>query len=142
MTTQDPCPNHSTSQKHVAEAGRADAGRLLRHVHWRARGYAAVLRGTADGLSGQLLSVLRRDLRFGRLNIGGIVDFVALLIMSRTIFVGLVIVASAIAAPALSFAQSNAPLTRAEVRAELVRVEQASYTQRRPEPRCCLKRSD
>src|SRR5471030_1425787 len=32
-----------------------------------------------------------------------------------------------LAAPALSFAQSNAPVTRAEVRADLVRVEQAGY---------------
>lgn len=36
--------------------------------------------------------------------------------------------AGALAAPALSFAQSNAPLTRAEVRADLVRVEQAGYS--------------
>lgn len=35
--------------------------------------------------------------------------------------------ASALAVPALSFAQSNAPLTRAEVRADLIRVEQAGY---------------
>jgi hypothetical protein len=35
--------------------------------------------------------------------------------------------ASALAAPVLSFAQSNAPLTRAEVRADLIRVEQAGY---------------
>lgn len=35
--------------------------------------------------------------------------------------------ASALAAPALSFAQSNGPLTRAEVRADLIRVEQAGY---------------
>ncbi|HTI16562.1 MAG TPA: DUF4148 domain-containing protein [Trinickia sp.] len=39
----------------------------------------------------------------------------------------LIIAASAISAPALSFAQSNGPLTRAEVRAELVRLEQAGY---------------
>lgn len=32
-----------------------------------------------------------------------------------------------LAAPALSFAQSNAPVTRAEVRADLVRLEQAGY---------------
>lgn len=36
--------------------------------------------------------------------------------------------ASALAVPALSFAQSNAPLTRAEVRADLIRVEQAGYS--------------
>ncbi|MFL9965079.1 DUF4148 domain-containing protein [Paraburkholderia sediminicola] len=38
------------------------------------------------------------------------------------------LVASALAAPAVSFAQdASAPLTRAEVRADLVRVEQAGY---------------
>jgi Domain of unknown function (DUF4148) len=46
--------------------------------------------------------------------------------MSR-IIVGLAIAASALAAPALSFAQSNAPLTRADVTADLVRVQQAGY---------------
>ena len=35
--------------------------------------------------------------------------------------------ASALTAPVLSFAQSNAPVTRAEVRADLVRLEQAGY---------------
>jgi hypothetical protein len=35
--------------------------------------------------------------------------------------------AGALAAPVLSFAQSNVPLTRADVRADLVRVEQAGY---------------
>ncbi len=35
--------------------------------------------------------------------------------------------AGTLAAPVLGFAQSNAPLTRAEVRADLVRVEQAGY---------------
>jgi hypothetical protein len=53
--------------------------------------------------------------------------------MSRGIFimknalVCFALAASALAAPALSFAQSNAPLTRAEVRADLIRVEQAGY---------------
>jgi hypothetical protein len=38
------------------------------------------------------------------------------------------LVAGVLAAPAVSFAQdANAPLTRAEVRADLVRVEQAGY---------------
>jgi hypothetical protein len=38
------------------------------------------------------------------------------------------LVASALAAPAVSFAQeTTAPLTRAEVRADLVQVEQAGY---------------
>src|SRR5271167_3560380 len=41
---------------------------------------------------------------------------------------GLVLAAAALGAPVLSFAQSSAPLTRAEVRADLVRVEQAGYT--------------
>ena len=37
------------------------------------------------------------------------------------------IVAAAVALPALAFAQSNQPLTRAEVRAQLVELEQAGY---------------
>jgi hypothetical protein len=36
--------------------------------------------------------------------------------------------AGTLAAPVLSFAQSNTPLTRAEVRADLIRVEQAGYS--------------
>jgi hypothetical protein len=36
-------------------------------------------------------------------------------------------VAALIAAPAISFAQSNQPLTRAQVRAELVELQQAGY---------------
>jgi Domain of unknown function (DUF4148) len=35
--------------------------------------------------------------------------------------------AAVLAMPAVSFAQSNAPLTRAEVRAELVQLEKAGY---------------
>jgi hypothetical protein len=35
--------------------------------------------------------------------------------------------AGTLAAPVLSFAQTNAPVTRAEVRADLVRLEQAGY---------------
>jgi hypothetical protein len=45
----------------------------------------------------------------------------------KKIFVCLAVAAGALAAPALSFAQSNGPVTRAEVRADLVRVEQAGY---------------
>ncbi|MDR5739212.1 MULTISPECIES: DUF4148 domain-containing protein [unclassified Caballeronia] len=45
----------------------------------------------------------------------------------KKIVVYLALAASAFAAPALSFAQSSGPLTRAEVRADLVRVEQAGY---------------
>lgn len=41
--------------------------------------------------------------------------------------VSLAFAASALAAPALSYAQTNAPVTRAEVRADLVRLEQAGY---------------
>jgi hypothetical protein len=38
-----------------------------------------------------------------------------------------VVVAAALAAPVAVFAQSNAPLTRAQVRAELVQLEKAGY---------------
>ncbi len=38
-----------------------------------------------------------------------------------------VVVAAALAIPAISFAQSNQPLTRAQVRAELVQLEKAGY---------------
>lgn len=37
------------------------------------------------------------------------------------------IVAAAVAVPALSFAQSNQPLTRADVRAQLVELQKAGY---------------
>lgn len=37
------------------------------------------------------------------------------------------VVAAALAAPVAVFAQSNAPLTRAQVRAELVQLEKAGY---------------
>lgn len=43
-------------------------------------------------------------------------------------FVPAVVVAAALAIPAMSFAQSAQPLTRAQVRAELVELEQAGYT--------------
>ena len=39
-----------------------------------------------------------------------------------------VAIAAILAAPAVSFAQSNQPVTRAQVRAELVQVEKAGYT--------------
>jgi hypothetical protein len=38
-----------------------------------------------------------------------------------------VVIAAALAAPVASFAQSNAPITRAQVRAELVQLEKAGY---------------
>ena len=38
-----------------------------------------------------------------------------------------VVVAAALAAPVAVFAQSNAPVTRAQVRAELVQLEKAGY---------------
>jgi hypothetical protein len=47
--------------------------------------------------------------------------------MSKMI-ISLALAAATLGAPVLSFAQSNAPLTRAEVRADLVRVEQAGYS--------------
>ncbi|NPT46489.1 DUF4148 domain-containing protein [Paraburkholderia sp. 1N] len=37
------------------------------------------------------------------------------------------VVAAALAAPVAAFAQSNAPLTRAQVRAELIQLEKAGY---------------
>jgi hypothetical protein len=37
------------------------------------------------------------------------------------------IIAAVVAVPAVSFAQSNAPITRAQVRAELVQLEKAGY---------------
>ncbi|WP_248324721.1 MULTISPECIES: DUF4148 domain-containing protein [unclassified Caballeronia] len=45
----------------------------------------------------------------------------------KKLVVCLAVAASALAAPALSFAQSSDPVTRADVRADLVRVEQAGY---------------
>ena len=39
----------------------------------------------------------------------------------------LLIAAGALASPVVSFGQSSAPLTRAEVRADLIRVEHAGY---------------
>ncbi|GLU35007.1 DUF4148 domain-containing protein [Trinickia caryophylli] len=39
----------------------------------------------------------------------------------------LAIAIGTLASPVLTFAQSNAPVTRAEVRADLVRIEQAGY---------------
>ncbi|CAB3764690.1 DUF4148 domain-containing protein [Paraburkholderia solisilvae] len=39
-----------------------------------------------------------------------------------------VALAAVLAVPAVSFAQSNQPVTRAEVRAELVQLEQAGYS--------------
>lgn len=38
-----------------------------------------------------------------------------------------VVIALAVAAPVASFAQSNAPVTRAQLRAELVQLEKAGY---------------
>ncbi|MCC8392756.1 DUF4148 domain-containing protein [Paraburkholderia sp. MMS20-SJTR3] len=38
-----------------------------------------------------------------------------------------VVIAAAIAAPVASFAQANQPMTRAQVRAELVQLEKAGY---------------
>ena len=38
-----------------------------------------------------------------------------------------IVVAAALVAPVVSFAQSNAPVTRAEARAQLVQLEKAGY---------------
>ncbi|HTH60029.1 MAG TPA: DUF4148 domain-containing protein [Paraburkholderia sp.] len=43
-------------------------------------------------------------------------------------FVPAVVVAAALAIPAISFAQTAQPLTRAQVRAELVELEKAGYS--------------
>ncbi|MFM0646137.1 DUF4148 domain-containing protein [Paraburkholderia bryophila] len=45
----------------------------------------------------------------------------------KNVIVSIALAVATLGAPVLSFAQSNAPLTRAEVRADLVRVEQAGY---------------
>jgi hypothetical protein len=42
-------------------------------------------------------------------------------------FIQAVVVAVVLAVPAVSFAQSNQPLTRAQVKAELVQIEAAGY---------------
>jgi Domain of unknown function (DUF4148) len=39
-----------------------------------------------------------------------------------------IVIASALAAPSFVFAQENAPVTRAQVKAELVQLEKAGYT--------------
>jgi hypothetical protein len=60
-------------------------------------------------------------------------------------FISLTLAACAFASPALSFAQSaNVPVTRAQVYADLVRVEQAGYSPaagRRSENRGAKRRS-
>jgi Domain of unknown function (DUF4148) len=45
-----------------------------------------------------------------------------------------VVIAAVLAIPAVSFAQSNAPVTRAEVRAQLVQLEQAGFQPGRDDP--------
>lgn len=45
----------------------------------------------------------------------------------QKMFAALALAVATLAAPLVSYAQSNAPLTRAQVRADLVRVEQAGY---------------
>ncbi|WP_042303390.1 DUF4148 domain-containing protein [Paraburkholderia kururiensis] len=47
--------------------------------------------------------------------------------MNAKSFVSAVAVATLLAAPLASFAQSNQPVTRAQVRAELVQLEKAGY---------------
>ncbi|SEJ33637.1 DUF4148 domain-containing protein [Paraburkholderia diazotrophica] len=44
-----------------------------------------------------------------------------------------VVVAAALAAPVAAFAQSNQPVTRAQVRAELIQLEKAGYNPSRGE---------
>lgn len=45
-----------------------------------------------------------------------------------------VVVAAVLAAPVASFAQSNQPVTRAQVRAELIQLEKAGYEPGRADP--------
>ncbi|MDT8843206.1 DUF4148 domain-containing protein [Paraburkholderia fungorum] len=45
-----------------------------------------------------------------------------------------VVIAAVLAAPVASFAQSNQPVTRAQVRAELVQLEKAGYQPGRADP--------
>ncbi|RDK02820.1 DUF4148 domain-containing protein [Paraburkholderia lacunae] len=45
-----------------------------------------------------------------------------------------VVIAAVLAAPVASFAQSNQPVTRAQVRAELVQLEKAGYQPGRSDP--------
>ncbi|XUW93186.1 DUF4148 domain-containing protein (plasmid) [Burkholderia sp. M6-3] len=44
------------------------------------------------------------------------------------IIAGLIIASSVLSTPLVSFAQTTAPITRAEVRAQLIRLEQAGYS--------------
>jgi hypothetical protein len=46
----------------------------------------------------------------------------------KTTYLSAVVIAAALSIPALASAQSNAPLTRAEVRAQLVALEQTGYS--------------
>ncbi|TAM03377.1 MAG: DUF4148 domain-containing protein [Paraburkholderia sp.] len=45
-----------------------------------------------------------------------------------------VVIAATLAAPVAVFAQSNQPMTRAQVRAELVQIEKAGYNPSRANP--------
>lgn len=45
-----------------------------------------------------------------------------------------VVIAAVLAAPVASFAQSNQPVTRAQVRAELIQLEKAGYQPGRDDP--------
>jgi hypothetical protein len=45
-----------------------------------------------------------------------------------------VVIAAVLAAPVASFAQSNQPVTRAQVRAELIQLEKAGYQPGRADP--------
>ncbi|MFM0412840.1 DUF4148 domain-containing protein [Paraburkholderia aromaticivorans] len=45
-----------------------------------------------------------------------------------------VVIATVLAAPVASFAQSNQPVTRAQVRAELIQLEKAGYQPGRDDP--------
>jgi Domain of unknown function (DUF4148) len=52
----------------------------------------------------------------------------------KSLIQAVVVAAAVLAAPVAAFAQSNQPVTRAEVRADLVQVEKAGYYPNRQNP--------
>ena len=46
----------------------------------------------------------------------------------KKFLISALVISSALAAPAFAFAQSNGPITRAQVKAELVQLEKAGYS--------------
>ena len=48
----------------------------------------------------------------------------------KKFLISALVLSSALAAPAFAFAQNNGPVTRAQVKAELIQLEKAGYTRR------------